>query len=194
MEEVLCSGLMTANIYPTIIVCQALCEKSFAWIIWNCSQLPMRKLRHKEVGPASHNLLDAESEFEPWKVWPQGLSYLLWHNSASQATQDRLNFPSNHPNFDLQSPAKTLLFHDTFFDHFRATANSLSLDLLNHLLLPHWFWQWHSAAFCSVTVEDGGKNCSWIPQAWIPNPPWALLAVWLSIHSPSSIHSAPNIW
>lgn len=147
----------------------------------------MRKLRHKEVGPASHNLLEAESEFEPWKVWPQGLSYLLWHHSASQATQDRLNFPSSHPNFDLQSPAKTLLFHDSFFDHFRATANSLPLDLLNHLLLPHWLWQWHS-------LPSAVTDCSWIPQTQIPNPPWALLVGWLSIHSPSSIHSAPNIW
>ena len=68
MKEVLCSDLRTTNIYRTIAVCQALGEKSFAWVIWDHSQLQKGKLRHRELGPASCSLLDVTSDSEPWQV------------------------------------------------------------------------------------------------------------------------------
>ena len=51
------------NIYRTIAVCQVLGEKSFAWVIWNHSQLQKRKLRHREIGPASCSLLYVKVRF-----------------------------------------------------------------------------------------------------------------------------------
>lgn len=143
----------------------------------------MRGPRHREVCPASHNLLAVQSDFEPWIVWSQMLRSLWWHHSVSQATQDRPTFPLQLPKFWLTFRA-LLTLHCLWplLGPLQATANSLSLDLLNHLLSPHWFWKWYSAAFYSTTVEYSGKNCYYITQTWIPNPPWALSSC-VTVHS-----------
>ena len=87
MKEVLCSDLRTMNIYRTIAVCQALGEKSFAWVIWNHSQLQKRKLRHRELGPASCSLLHVKSDSEPSQVWPQFSSVQFSHSVVSDSLQ-----------------------------------------------------------------------------------------------------------
>ena len=53
------------------------------------------------------------------------LSYLLTITLSLKPPRTSWAFPSGHPISDLQSSAKTLLFHDIFFDHYKVMANSL---------------------------------------------------------------------
>ena len=159
MKEVLCSDLRTTNIYQTIAVCQALGEKSFAWVIWNHSQLQKGKLRHRELGPASCSLLDVTSDSKPWQVWPQfssvqSLSCVqLFATSWTTACQASLSItnsrsPPKPMSIELVMPSSHLIFFhfSSCPQSFPASGSFLFFFFFFFLLVVNFVIHWNETA------------------------------------------------